>query len=171
MKILTADSNHFSSIVKIYNWAILNTTATFDTEIISLNQYLPFLKSFNTHESSSLPLIVIINENEVLGWGCLKPYSDRAAYNETVELSIYIHCLYQGRGIGKLLMANLIKRAKQLNKHTVLSRVTTDSLPSIKLHERYGFKNIGIMKEVGFKFGRRCDVAFMQLLLRNSTPA
>jgi phosphinothricin acetyltransferase len=161
MKIQNADINHFQAIVDIYNWAIENTTATFDTEIKSLDEYRPFLGSFK-----KLPLIVVIDEGDVIGWGCLKPYSDRAAYDDTVELSIYINPKNHGKGIGSLLMADLIKRANALNLHTILSRVTMESSPSIKLHERFKFKNIGIMEEVGLKFGRRCDVAFMQLLLK-----
>jgi phosphinothricin acetyltransferase len=160
MKICIANKSHFKSIIEIYNWAVENTTATFDTQIKTLDTYQEFLTSFNR-----LPLTVITDDSIVLGWACLKPYSSRAAYDDTVELSVYIDPNSHGKGLGSEMMKDLIIRAKDLGLHTILSRVTTESAPSIKLHEKFDFINIGVMREVGLKFNRRCDVAWMQLIL------
>ena len=163
MEIIKAKNQHFKEIIQIYNWAIENTTSTFDTQLKTLEDFSPFLTSFKIN-----PLLVIVDDQKsILGWGCLKPYSDMKAYSETYEISLYIKEKNQGKGLGSLLMDALLQKANELSIHTIISRVTTESSASIKLHEKFNFKTIGIMKEVGYKFGRRCDVAWMQLLLNN----
>ena len=158
MKILKANKSHFESIISIYNWAIEETTATFDTELKNLSNYSDFLNSFTFH-----PLLVSTDElDNVTGWGCLKRYSDRSAYDETVELSIYIDPKHHGKGIGNEMMKELIQKAQLLKLHVIISRITQESKSSIKLHEKFGFEYVGVMKEVGFKFGKRIDVILMQ---------
>lgn len=160
MKVIKASPEHYQGIIDIYNWAIKETTSTFDTELKNLKNYQSFLDSFISH-----PLLVAIENENVLGWGCLKPYSDRKAYEQTVELSIYISVDHQGKGIGKKIMEELLTKAKEANFHTILSRITAESKASLKLHDRFGFFKVGSMKEVGLKFGRRIDVVLMQKLL------
>lgn len=160
MKIIQAKKVHYEQIVKIYNWAITNTTSTFDTDEKSLSDYEDFLNSFVSH-----PLIVAVEGDEVIGWGCLKPYSQRKAYDDTVELSIYLDPNHHGKGVGTKVMQELINLANKKKYHTILSRVTVESTASIKLHKKFGFFEVGAMKEVGLKFGRRIDVLLMQKLL------
>lgn len=161
MKIIKAKEIHFLGILNIYNWAISETTSTFDTELKTIESFSEFLKSFHKH-----PLLVAVKNDEVLGWGCLKRYSDRCAYNDTVELSIYIDPNHHGKGIGKFIMEELIKSAQENKFHTILSRITAESEASIALHKKFGFFEIGVMKEVGFKFNRRIDVIIMQKLFQ-----
>tara|TARA_Y100000385_G_C12732163_1_gene483192 strand:+ start:104 stop:595 length:492 start_codon:yes stop_codon:yes gene_type:complete len=163
MNLIKANETHFPEIITIYNWAIENTSSTFDTELKNVETYGPFLKSLKDH-----PLIVATDSDNVLGWGCLKPYSDRKAYDETVELSIYISPDHHGKGIGTELMKELLSRAQEYDFHTILSRITSESEASIKLHKKFGFKTVGIMKEVGLKFNRRVDVILMQIILQKS---
>lgn len=160
MKIISAKHKHYQSIIDIYNWAIKETTSTFDIEIKSLENYSKFLESFTNH-----PLLVAEKDNEIMGWGCLKPYSDRVAYERTVELSIYIGPKFHGKGIGNQMMKELISEARNRNYHVILSRITSESLASIKLHKKFGFFTIGTMKEVGFKFDRCIDVILMQKII------
>lgn len=160
MKIQEANQEHYPDIISIYNWAITNTSSTFDTEQKSLKNYGPFLNNFTSH-----PLLVAIHNEKTIGWGCLKPYSDRSAYNDTVELSIYISPDYHGKGIGSLMMEALLLKGEEHKFHTILSRITSDSDSSIKLHRKHGFNIIGTLKEVGYKFNRRIDVILMQKML------
>lgn len=163
MNIIRATRKHFKEIISIYNWAIENTSATFDTELKDIKSYSPFLETLTNH-----PLLVAVDDDEkVLGWGCLKPYSDRRAYDDTVELSIYISPKHHGKGIGNIVMEELLKESQLHKFHTILSRVTSESEASIKLHKKFGFETIGTMKEVGLKFNRRIDVVLMQLLVNN----
>lgn len=160
MKIIKANQSHFKDIIEIYNWAIKETTSTFDTELKSLETYGTFLSSFQKH-----PLLVAIEDEIVLGWGCLKPYSDRSAYDDTVELSVYISPNHHGKGIGNQMMQELLSQAKKYRFHSILSRITSESNASVKLHKKFGFEEVGVMKEVGLKFGRRIDVILMQKII------
>ncbi len=160
MTLTNASEKHFESIISIYNWAVTNTTATLDQETKTLENYTDFLSSFD-----ELPLVVSLQESVVTGWACLKKYSDRSAYDTTVEISVYVDPAFHGRGIATELMEDLIKRAKALGLHSILSRITTESASSIHLHKKFGFTEVGVMNEVGFKFDRYVDVLIMQKIL------
>lgn len=149
------------SIVEIYNEAIANTTATFDTDPKTVDQQT---KWFQSHDENH-PVIIAESDQIILGWGSLSRWSDRSAYDGTVELSIYIHPEYRGKGIGKKLMEVLVASGEKAGLHTILSRITTENKNSIHIHELFGFSSIGVMKEVGNKFGKLLDVEIMQKML------
>ena len=157
MTIISAKEHHFKSIISIYNWAVTNTTATLDEELKTLDNYKEFLSSF-----TRLPLIVSLSGEQVSGWACLKQYSDRSAYNTTVELSVYVDPSFHGQGIATKLMEEVILRAKALGLHSILSRITTETASCIHLHRKFGFTDVGVMTEVGFKFDKYVDVLIMQ---------
>lgn len=149
------------SLVQIYNHAILHTTATFDLKPLTVEKR----KSWFFRHTSSHPLYVAELNGQVLGYCGILPYSEKAAYAKTVELSIYLHPQAQGKGIGSKLLKFMIERARFLGYHTILSGITAGNEASIKLHERFGFKKVAHFKEVGYKFGQWLDVYFYQLIL------
>ncbi len=160
-----AEACDAEAIAEIYNEAIRITTATFDTEAKSVENRLEWL---NSHDERH-PVFVAEADGKVVGWGALSSWSDRPAYNETAETSFYVAESFRGRGIGRALKRRLIDEARRFGFHTLLARAAEDSLASIHLNESCGFRLIGTMKEVGFKFGRRLDVHVMQLMLKNSS--
>src|SRR5436190_14318469 len=147
-------------IMEIYNDAVLNTTATFDTETRTIDKQLAW---FNSHKKNH-PVFVAEKESNVIGWASLSPWSDRCAYDTTVEVSVYIDKNFREKGIGGKLLELVTIEGKKLGNHTVLSRITEGNEVSIHLHEKFGYKHVGVMKEVGFKFGRFLDVNMMQLV-------
>jgi len=155
-----ATEKDLESILDIYNEAVRNTTATFDTEPRSLEKQRAW---FFAHKKNH-PVLVAEENGRVLGWASLSPWSDRCAYDTTVEVSVYIHSDHRGRGLGKRLLEEVIVAGRSLQIHTVLSRITQGNEISIHIHERCGFKTVGVMKEVGFKFNRFLDVHMMQLI-------
>ena len=100
----------------------------------------------------------------VVGWASLSPWSDRCAYDTTVEVSVYIHHDFRGQGIGSTLLEMVTLEGKKVNNHTVISRISEGNEVSIHLHEKLGYRHIGVMKEVGFKFDKFLDVHMMQLV-------
>jgi len=158
INIRRATINDLYAITKIYNEAILKTTATFDTEIKTRKEQK---KWFEDHGSKN-PILVADENGIIFGFASLSKFSDRCAYSDTAEISLYVREEHQGKGIGKKLMESIIKEGKKVGLHVVISRITEGNEKSIYLHKSVGFEHIGIMKEVGLKFGKRLDVYLMQ---------
>ena len=156
-----AESSDAGVIADIYNEAVRSTTASFDTEPQSEETRRCWLES---HDSRH-PVFVAEVAQRVVGWAALTKWSDRPAYDGTVESSFYVSEPYQGRGIGRALKERLVSEARRLGFHSILSRAAQGSDASIHLNEAMGFQHIGTMKEVGLKFGQRLDVHMMQLML------
>lgn len=102
--------------------------------------------------------------SRVIGWVSLSRWSDRKAYDGTVELSLYVDESHRGRGIGTMLLERALEEGRCLGLHTVISRIAGENEVSIHLHTRFGFEKIGTMREVGLKFGRLLDVHLYQLI-------
>lgn len=146
------------AITFIYNDAILNSTATFDTEIKSEEDRLQWLRS---HDEKH-PVMVAEIEGVVVGWASLTRWSDRSAYDSTAESSVYVHPSYRKQGIGKTLMEVLVLEGKRAGLHSLLARITHGNEHSIYIHERLGYELVGTLKEVGVKFGTYQDVHMLQ---------
>lgn len=147
------------AITGIYNDAVLTTTGTFDTTPKTYEQQVEW---FN-HHGEKHPVFVAENEaGEVVGWASISEWSDRCAYEETGQVSIYVAASARGQGIGKQLMQALDHAAIEIGYHTMLAGISEGNEVSFKLHESLGFKTVGILKEVGFKFGQRLDVHWLQ---------
>lgn len=160
INIRTATLNDQPFILEIYNEAILNTTATFDISPRTIEKQIEW---FNNHKQNH-PILVAEQNNTIVGWASLSPYSDRCAYDTTVEVSVYIHHENRGKKIGSQLLEVVTLSGKKLNNHTVISRIASENKSSIHIHEKIGYRLVGEMKEVGFKFGRLLDVTIMQFL-------
>jgi phosphinothricin acetyltransferase len=98
----------------------------------------------------------------------LSTWSDRPAYGDTGETSFYVKSEYRGKGIGSTLLQALIQEAQQLHYHTLIARIAGESDVSLHVHEKFNFIQVGILKEVGQKFGKRLDVHIMQKMLDGS---
>ena len=158
-----ATINDLQAITNIYNQAILNTTATFDTEIKSIEDRTQW---FNKRDSDFLILVAVLNDT-VVGYAALNKWSERKAYDITAEISIYISENFRNKGFGKMLLNTIILSAKSTNLNSLLARITEGNEQSIYMHQNVGFETVGVMKKVGEKFGRKLDVTMMQLLLKN----
>lgn len=102
---------------------------------------------------------------DIMGWASLSPWKSRSGYRHSVELSVYLRPESCGQGHGQALLADLVARAEGLGYHAILGGISADQAPSIRLHERMGFKRVAHLKEVGHKFGRWLDVVYYQRLL------
>jgi phosphinothricin acetyltransferase len=115
--------------------------------------------------TSAHPVIVAESDGEIIGWGALGSFRPRAAYARTAELSVYVHHDFHRRGIGRAITTDLISRAQALGYHALIGGCCSESTASIGLLERFGFTRVGHLTEVGRKFDRWLDVAFLQKLL------
>jgi len=147
-------------ITEVYNDAIQKTTATFDTELKTLEEQE---KWFANHDASH-PVLIAEQDGLVTGWASLSQWSDRCAYCATAEISLYVKEEYRGKGIGKQLMKAIIQEGKKAGLHTVIARIAGSNKISADLCKSFGFQYIGTMREVGKKFGQLLDVHLMQLI-------
>jgi len=147
-------------ITEIYNDAIKTTTATFDTTPKTIEEQRLWFQDHGTKN----PLMVAEQDDRIIAWGALSRWSDRCAYTDTAEVSLYVTEPYQGKGIGTRLLTQLLEEGRRQGLHAVLARITEGNTPSVSLHESLGFFPIGVMKEVGVKFGKRLDVHLLEKL-------
>lgn len=156
-----AESGDVYALMEIYNDAILHTTATFDTEI---KDYENRQEWFREHTGCHV-LYVCEEEGAVAGYASLSRYRERKAFDSAVEISIYIHKNYRGRGIGKKLMEAVLNFAEQTEEiGTVISLITSENEASIRLHEKFGFSYCGQIRNAGVKFGRKPHLNAYQVI-------
>ena len=161
MWIRLAKLSDAAAIAEIYNYEVLSGVATFDLVPKSLEEQRDWLRD----RSGALPCIVAVQDDEVVvGWACLSKYRDRPAYGTSVENSIYIHPDHQGKGVGGLLMRDLLALADEHGFHATFARIAGENPASIALHVKHGFELVGVEREVGRKFGRWLDITVMQRL-------
>ena len=162
MEIRKARAEDVPVITEIYNDTIAHTVATFDTEQKTLEEQREW---FDGH-GARYPILVALLEGEVVGWASLSSWSDRCAYADTVEISVYVQDGFRGRGVGKELTGRVLQAGREAGLHTVLARIESGNAESIHIFKKFGFEHVGVVREVGFKFGRLLDVSIMQLIYR-----
>lgn len=165
IRLATADD--LPAINEIYNYYVHRSTCTYQLEPESMEGRRAW---FAAHAPDKYPVTVgeIASEkngHEIVAWGSLSKFRERAAYFPSVEASIYVRHDMHRRGIGRALLQDLIQRARNLGHHTLIGGVSADQTASLALQESLGFQRVAHLKEVGYKFGQRLDVIFLQLML------
>jgi L-amino acid N-acyltransferase len=151
------------AILNIINHNILHSTALYDYNVRSFEQQKNILEE---KISKNFPVIVAELDGNLVGFGMYSEFRFREANKFTVEHSVYVDENCHGKGIGKLLLQELIALAQQQKLHTMIAVIDSENQSSIAFHEKFGFKTVGIIKESAFKFDRWLDSVFMQLLLQ-----
>jgi phosphinothricin acetyltransferase len=150
------------AINHIYNHYVLHSTCTYQEEPETMAER----RRWFDHHGNQHPVIVAELDGAVVGWGSLSAYHPRSAYRRSVENSVYVHHQFHRRGIGSLVMKDLIKRARRLGHHAIIAGIDAEQSASVDLHSRFGFKKVGQLVQVGFKFKRWLDVIYMELVLK-----
>jgi phosphinothricin acetyltransferase len=150
------------AINDIYNYYVHRSTCTYQLEPEPLGGRQAW---FAAHPPGKYPVTVAELDGQVVGWGSLSKFRDRAAYDGTVEASVYIHQDHHRRGLGRALLVDLIDRARAVGFHTLVGGCSADQTASLALQESLGFTRVAHFKEVGYKFDRWLDVIFLQLML------
>lgn len=160
-----AESRDIPHMREIYNHYVANSTVTFDEEPLTL---AAMRASFRKVDELGYPWLVAVSPaGQVLGYAYVTPWKPKAAYRFTVENSIYLGPASTGKGIGNALMAELLDRARAAGVKEVVAVIADKGAEaSIRLHERFGFTEIGHMGKVGYKFGRWLGTVLMQKSLK-----
>jgi phosphinothricin acetyltransferase len=154
----------------IYNYYVGHSTCTFQVEPDTEAERLAWFRD----RSPAHPVAAAELAGQVVGWATLSAWKSRCAYARSVEASVYVRDGLHRRGIGRALLLDLIGRARAAGHHTVIGGACTEQAASLALLESLGFERVACFREVGHKFGRWLDVAYMQLFLgppRRAEPA
>ncbi|EJT84702.1 branched chain amino acid ABC transporter ATP-binding protein [Pseudomonas putida S11] len=138
-------------ILDIYNDAVRNTTAIWNENPVDLANRLAW---FAARAQQGYPILVAVDESGVLGYASFGDWRPFEGFRLTVEHSVYIRGDQRGKGLGPVLMAALVERARECGKHVMVAAIESGNAASVRLHERLGFVVTGQMPQVGVKFGR-----------------
>lgn len=156
------------AICDIYNPYVLGTTITFEEEAVSPGG----MAGRMAEVQAVFPWLVLEEGGEVLGYAYAGKWKARSAYRHTVESTIYLRQGEAGRGQGRLLYTALLEGLGERQVHAVIGGITQPNPASVGLHEALGFRKVGHLSEVGWKFGRWLDVGYWELILESpSGPA
>ena len=164
MQVRLATLEDAEAIRAIYNREVTGSTVTFDLVPRTLADQHRWLAA----HAGAHPAVVAVagaGSGHVVGFGSLSPYRSRPAYSTTVEDSVYVHHDHRGEGVGKVVLAELVRLSEVHGFHAVMARIVGGHEASIALHRGCGFELVGIEREVGRKFGKWLDVALMQKLV------
>lgn len=145
-------------ICRISNWAIMNTTAHFNTTPDPVGHWEE--EWSNTHER--FPWLVALDEG-VVGFAKASPHRGRCAYAWSAEVTVYVDPLRHGSGVGRALYGRLIPFLRAQGFQTLIAGITLPNPASVGLHERFGFRRAGVFERIGWKFDAWRDVGYWQL--------
>jgi phosphinothricin acetyltransferase len=159
------DAEHADAggIAAIYNDAVETTTAIWNEATVDALNRRDWM---DARRAAGYPVLVVIDaRGAVAGYASFGDWRAFDGYRHTVEHSVYVRADARGAGLGAMLMEALVARARAIGKHVMVAGIEAGNAGSIALHERMGFERVGFMPQVGTKFGRWLDLAFLQLML------
>lgn len=155
-------------INRIYNHEVGASTASWDSEPEPLATRQQW---FDARREAGHAVLVADRDGQILGYASYGPFRDKAGYARTMEHSIYVDAAARRLGIGAMLLGSIIECATAAGVHALIGGLSDDNEVSLRLHEAFGFRIVGRLPQVGFKFGRWLDLVFMELLLDDApTP-
>ena len=162
MKIIECEeARHSEAILAIFNEVIATSTALYDYQPRTLEMMKTW---FDVKRKGHYPVLGVVDSSgQLLGFASYGAFRAWPAYKYSVEHSIYVDARFRGRGVGRLLLQQLIESARDY--HVLIGGIDAANKPSIALHESLGFIHCGTIPQVGFKFGRWLDLSFYQLIL------
>jgi len=163
------ETRHASAMLEIFNHAILNSTALYDYQPRPPESMAQWFASKRVND---FPVVGVESDQGMLmGFASYGTFHAWAAYQFTVEHSIYIHPDFRGQGLGSLLLDEIIRQTREKGMHLLVGGIDTGNQASIALHKKKGFTLAGTLREVAWKFDRWLDLSFYQKRLVQGEPA
>jgi len=162
VRLRPAQDADLDAILAIHNDAILTSPAIWYDEPVARSDREAW---FAEHEAAGHPVIVAEVDGVVAGYASYGAWRPRPGYRYTVENSVYLDADHRGQGLGRILLVDLIARARAAGLHMMVANIEASNTASIRLHESLGFQRAGVVREVGRKFDRWLDLVILQLEL------
>jgi phosphinothricin acetyltransferase len=153
------------ALTDIYNHYIVHTAITFDLSPFIAAQRRSWFDAHGTTGRYRL-LVAIDHDGLVLGYATTSRWRPKAAYETTVESSVYVHPSAVGRGCGRALYSALFQSIASEDLHRIVAGISLPNDASIRLHEKFGFRSVGVFSGVGRKFNRYWDVEWFERPLK-----
>ncbi|AMY12411.1 Phosphinothricin N-acetyltransferase [Luteitalea pratensis] len=163
--IRAAEAGDAPALARIYNHYVRETIVTFEEMEVSFGEMGARLAAITV---GGLPWLVAAHDGKVCGYAYASPWRPRSAYRFSVETTVYLDPGITRSGIGSCLYADLLGQLEALGLHAALGGIALPNAASIALHEKFGFRKVAHLTEVGLKFGNWIDVGFWQRLLSAS---
>jgi phosphinothricin acetyltransferase len=164
LQIRPATRDDLPRINEIYNYYVINTPITFDLEPVTVESRA---KWFAEHTAGKRHrMFVAEGAGTIVGYACSGPFNERAAYDTSVAVSIYLAHEVKGRGIGTTLYRALFDALEHEDLNRLLAGITIPNEASIAIHRKFGFTSVGVFSECGRKFDKYWDVVWMERPLR-----
>ena len=161
IEIRDATSADMTGVAAIYTREVREGTATFEEVPPTVETLVERLDGIRHH---ALPWLVAEVDGRIAAYGYASPFRPRTAYRYAVESSIYVDPEFHGRGLGRTLMERIIAHCRAIGLRQMIAAVSNaESRTSFILHEKLGFRQIGVYERVGWKMGRWLDVILLQL--------
>lgn len=161
ISIRVGESDDLSQLVDIYNHYVSNTHVTFDTQPFAIAARIHWFAQFA--DTGPHRLLVAEEDGAVIGYASSTSFKPRAAYNTSVETSVYLHPDATGKGVGQTLYGALLDLLiAEPTAHRAYGGVALPNPASVELHERLGFRKVATFNEVGFKFDKYWDVSWFE---------
>lgn len=158
-----AREDDMPTVQAIYAEHVLCGLSSFELEPPSLSE---LMRRRAEVLAKGLPYLVAKRAGEIVGYGYVTPYRPRPGYRFTVENSVYVREGMGGQGVGQAILCELIARCEQGEWRQMVAVIgNSENIASLKLHERQGFRRVGVFESVGFKHGRWVDTVLMQRAL------
>jgi phosphinothricin acetyltransferase len=154
-----AERRDLSALVDIYNHYVVTTPITFDLEPYTVETRTPWFETFG--DTGRYRLVVAEQDGRVVGYAGSMRYRPKAAYDTTVETTVYLRHDAVGNGLGGRLYDALFDMLHGEDIHMLYAGVTLPNDASVRMHTRCGFKPIATLPEVGRKFGKYWDVLWL----------
>jgi L-amino acid N-acyltransferase YncA len=152
---------HVQEVMEIYNYFVLNSTATFHLEALNWEE----MKASVMNKNPRYPTFVIQKEGVITGYILITQHKNKQAYDATGEVTIYLKPEYGGQGIGGKALAFVEQFAKEHKYHVLIATISGENEQSAFLFKKNGYTQAAHFKEIGLKFGRRVDILSFQKIL------
>jgi phosphinothricin acetyltransferase len=153
-----------AALTDIYNHYVLHSPATFDLEPFTVDERREWFDHYR--EPGPHQLVVVEEAANVLGYATSSRFRPKPGYGATVETTVYLHPDATGRGLGAMLYSELFRRLESEDVRRAVAGIVPPNEPSVRLHLKSGFREVGRFTELGLKFDRYWDVVFYEKALR-----
>jgi phosphinothricin acetyltransferase len=162
MDIRDATEIDLTPMLAIYNDVVATSTAIYRDDPMPLDEYRAW---WQARVAQGYPVLIAVDDAQPIAVASFGDFRAWPGYRFTVEHSVHVRADRRGHGVGTTLVRALMARARELGKHVMIAGVDADNAASLRLHARLGFERVAHFREVGFKFGRRLDLVFLQRML------